>query len=292
VKRNRVGSFIALAAFGAFGIAGAVADEMTVAPAAFITAPVSSRQWTGVYFGANGGYAWSSSVANYNPNDAAAQAGTCGGVGKGKCIPQADYMTRGPLAGGQIGYNWQINAMWLAGVETDYQWANLTGRGISPFHLGNVGSTTTISNAVVNPTINSFGTLRLRMGVIPANPVLLYGTGGLAFGQVNENLTILSPAPGSLSTGGFSYVCVVGNPACFAGASSKTLVGWTLGGGGEVALTTNLTLKTELLYVDLGVPKVSTVAQTAAAGTAPSSFSAALSPAGFLVLRGGLNFRF
>jgi outer membrane immunogenic protein len=281
-----------LVVFAAFGITGAAADELTVAPAAFITAPVSSRQWTGIYFGANGGYGWVSSVATFNPDDPAAEAGTCGGVGKGKCIPPADFMTRGPLAGGQIGYNWQINAVWLAGVEADYQWANLTGQGTSPFHLGNVGSTATVSNAVVDQAIKSFGTLRLRIGVIPANPVLLYGTGGLAYGQVNENLSIQSPAPGSLSMGGFSYVCVAGNPACFAGSSSKTAVGWTLGGGGEVALTTNLTLKAELLYVDLGVPKGTVAAQTAAAGTAPSSFSTVLSPAGFIVFRGGLNFKF
>jgi outer membrane immunogenic protein len=290
VGKHRVGGFIALVAFGAFGVTGARADELTAAPAAFITAPMSSLQWTGVYAGVDAGYGWASSSATYTPDDSASRAGTSG-VGKGTGIPFGDYLTRGPLAGGQIGYNWQINALWLTGVEADYQWAGLSGEGISPFHLGNVGAAGPSSDAVVEQAVKSFGTLRLRMGVVPYNPVVIYATGGLAFGQVSENLRILTAGSGSLSAGGFSYVCVVGNP-CFSGSSSTTMVGWTLGTGGEFALTTNLTFKTELLFVDLGVPKANLVAQNTVPGTAPSSFFAMLSPVGFLVLRGGLNFKF
>jgi hypothetical protein len=70
VKKNRVCRVIALfVLFGAFGAAGAAADEMTVAPAAFITAPTGQFQWTGFYVGANGGYGWSSSSVTYSPND-------------------------------------------------------------------------------------------------------------------------------------------------------------------------------------------------------------------------------
>jgi hypothetical protein len=138
VKKNCVCGVTALLVFGVLYVAEAVADEMTMAPAAFITSPASSLAWTGFYIGGNGGFGWSSSSVSYSPNDAAAQAGTCGGVGKGKCIPSADYSTVGALAGGQVGFNWQINSVWLTGVEADYQWANLTGLGVSPFHLGNV----------------------------------------------------------------------------------------------------------------------------------------------------------
>jgi hypothetical protein len=48
----------------------------------------------------------------------------------------------------------------------------------------------------------------------------------------------------------------------FFGASSGTLVGRTVGGDGEFALTSNLTFKAEILYVDLGIPKETAVAQT------------------------------
>jgi len=68
-------------------------------------------------------------------------------------------------------------------------------------------------------------------------------------------------------------------------------VGWTLGGGAEFALTSNLTLKGEVLYVDLGSYSA-TVATTNAGGGKPASFSALLAPVGFVVGRGGLNWRF
>jgi len=291
VGKNRVGGFIAFVLLGAFGVAGARADEMTSAPAAFITAPTSALQWTGVYFGADAGYGSGRPSAVYTANDRAALSGTSG-VGKGTGIPFGDFSMNGALAGGQVGYNWQINALWLTGVEADYQWADLSGQGISPFHLGNVGGAGATSAAVIDQSVKSFGTLRLRMGVVPYNPVIVYVTSGLAFGQVADNATIMTSGPGTLSSGGFSYSCVAGNHTCFAGSSSSTMVGWTAGGGGEFALTTNLTFKAELLFVDLGVPKVTTVAQTTVPGTAPSSFLATLSPAGFFVLRAGLNFRF
>jgi len=267
--------------------AGALADEMTVAPSAFVTAPVTSLPWTGVYVGANGGYGWANSSVSYTANDTAAQQGTCGGVGHGTCIPLAGFTERGALAGGQLGFNWQINSHWLTGVEADYQWADIAGAGTSAFHLGNVGTTSMFANE----TIKSFGTVRARMGVIIANPLLLYGTGGLAFGRVGETFSSTSAGSGSVSSGGFSYVCTAGGPACFAGTSSKTMLGWTAGAGAEYAITSHLTLKTEILYVDLGAPSGTVVAQSPAARTTASSFMASFSP-GFALARGGLNFRF
>jgi outer membrane immunogenic protein len=288
--KNRVCAVVALVLCGAFGTSGAVAEEMTVAPAAFITSPASRLPWTGFYIGGNGGFGWDRANVSYAANDAAAQAGTCGG-GIKKCIPQATFSTSGPLAGGQAGFNWQMNSMWLIGMEADYQWADLAGNGASFSHLG-IGAGGPINlNMMANQTINSFGTVRARTGAILANLLLLYGTGGLAFGRINETVNGVAGGTGSLAQGGFSYSCVAGT-TCFAGSSSKMMVGWTVGGGVESALTSNLTLKGELLYVDLSVPRATVVAQNTTAGTSPASFIASFSPAGFLVVRGGLNVRF
>jgi len=56
--------------------------------------------------------------------------------------------------------------------------------------------------------------------------ILIYGTGGGAFGNVQAGST------GSFDTG--------------------TQIGWTVGAGVEFAFTPNLTGKVEYLYVDLG----------------------------------------
>jgi outer membrane immunogenic protein len=82
--------------------------------------------------------------------------------------------------------------------------------------------------------------------------MLLYGTGGLAFGGVkvsgsgaaNISLTACIVGIGCIPTGSAS--------GAFAFSQSETKAGWTLGAGVEGALTGNWTWKAEYLYLDLG----------------------------------------
>jgi outer membrane immunogenic protein len=284
-------SIACIAAFLAFEMTGAMAEEMAVPPSQFITARVPFLAWTGFYAGINGGFAWGNSSVAFAANDPAAFAGTCGGgAPKGQCIPSVDFRRDGPLAGGQVGYNWQVNSQWLVGAEADYQWSNLDGSVSSSFRLGNVGAT----NMVASQTVNSFGTVRARAGVVLTPPLLLYGTGGFAFGQVHENLSVPAVTTGGLPpppAGGFSYACTIGT-ACFAGAASQTLFGWSAGAGAEYAITSSLIFRTELLYVHLSPPTVTATATAAAAGTAPASIAASFSSVYFAVMRAGLNYKF
>ena len=282
-------SLACIAALLAFGMTGAMAEEMAVPPSQYITARVPYLAWTGFYLGINGGFAWGNSSVAFAANDPAAQAGTCGGGGapKGQCINSVDFRRDGAVAGGQAGFNWQVNSQWLVGAEADYQWSNLDGSVNSAFRLGNVGAT----NMVASQTVDSFGTVRARAGALLAPPLLLYGTGGLAFGQVHENLRVPAVATNFLSVGGFSYACTLGT-ACFAGAASQTLFGWSAGAGAEYAITSNLIFRTELLYVHLSPPTVTATATAVAAGTAPASFAAGFSSVYFAVMRAGLNYKF
>jgi outer membrane immunogenic protein len=70
-----------------------------------------------------------------------------------------------------------------------------------------------------------FGTLRGRVGYA-VNNILLYGTAGLAYGNLQVEL------------GGLE--------------ENKTRVGWTAGLGMEVGFTPNWSAKVEYLYMDLG----------------------------------------
>ena len=80
-----------------------------------------------------------------------------------------------------------------------------------------------------------FGTLRGRIGYLPTQRVVLYGTGGLAYGAFRTNF----------SNG------VVGIGAG-TGSTDHSKVGWTIGAGAEAALDQHWSVKIEYLYVDLG----------------------------------------
>lgn len=279
-----------IGAWFALGMSIAAAEELPFPPAAFVTTPAPYLDWSGIYVGINAGYGWGDSSVNYSPNDPAAMAGTCGGVGRGTCLISTDFLRGGPVAGGQIGFNWQPSALWLVGLEADYQWSGMSATADSPpFRLGNVGT----ARAVADQSVGSFGTLRARMGAIVAQSLLLYGTAGLAIGQVSEQVTIPNAFAGTgVTAGGFSYLCTAGGPACFAGSSSRTQFGWSGGAGAEYALTTHLTLKAELLYVDLGPARISAAAPSTVPGTTPASFAAAFPAVNFAIVRGGFNLRF
>lgn len=113
------------------------------------------------------------------------------------------------FAGGvQAGYNWQSN-QFVFGGEADIQFSGADDT-FAPWKFSNPW----------------FGTLRGRAG-FAMNNILIYATGGLAYGSVRVKNT-------------------------FTGADeSKLHPGWVLGAGMEVALTTSWSARAEYLYVDL-----------------------------------------
>ena len=75
------------------------------------------------------------------------------------------------------------------------------------------------------------GSVRGRLGVA-FDRVLVYGTGGVAFGDLRNNYI-------NLATGGFD-------------SFSHTRVGYTVGGGVEYAFTNNISARVEYRYTDFG----------------------------------------
>jgi outer membrane immunogenic protein len=214
-----VGCISAVAFCGAPALA---ADMAVKAPPMAAPAPVFS--WTGFYVGGNAGYGWKDPTVSYSPNDAIAFDGTCGGgIFGGTCIPPASFNIGGALGGIQAGYNWQLNQQWIAGVEGDFDRSGIKGTGTSGFILGSF--TPAPSSFVASEEIKWFGTIRARLGWLPTNSLLVYGTGGLAYGHIDQNATLNSVATTNLFTvGQFGYFCVAG-PNCFVGSTSQTLIG-------------------------------------------------------------------
>jgi outer membrane immunogenic protein len=145
-------------------------------------------------------------------------------------------------------------------------------------------------------TIESFGTIRGRLGYLPTPSLLLYGTGGLAYGKVSANASMTSPAllgTAADVSSGFAFACIDAT-TCFNGSSSRVMVGWTAGAGTEFAITDNFTAKLEYMYVNLGdAHSFNTTATDNFGGAgAPSSFAVGLGAMSFNVVRLGLNYKF
>ena len=176
-------------------------------------------------------------------------------------------------AGGQIGYNYQSGYM-VAGVESDLSYADLR-KADSATGAWYIGGTLTTQIAT---KLDWFGTVRARLGVLPAGNFLLNATGGLAYGNV-ETATTGSNLPAMYCVGAFVY--------CAAGSTAGVSAGWTAGGGLEYAFAHHWTVKAKYLYLDLGNRSVTFPDLDNPGGllTATTSFKAHIA-------RGGLNYRF
>lgn len=288
-------AMIAAASTLALSQFAAAADLPVKAPPAAVVA----TSWTGFYVGANGGYAWQDPTVTFTPDDYLSNLVTCSHAAGGTCAQPTSFDIKGGFGGLQVGFNWQVNRNWLVGIEADYDWSHIRGSAVSPnFFMGSsLGGPIGVSSFQVAQKVTSFGTVRARVGYLWTDKVLVFATGGFAYGRVSELAALNSQPTLGFASGGFSIACSTG-PNCFLGASSRMHTGWTAGGGFEYAVWHNVSVKAEYLYVNLhdagGGDSFNVVGQppTGFPGTAASSFTAAFSETAFHIVRGGLNWRF
>jgi outer membrane immunogenic protein len=268
----------------ALSMTGAQAADMATRPI-YTKAPIANvAGWTGFYAGVNVGYGSRDPSVTYTANDSNI-AGNLPGL-----PATANYDIRGALGGGQIGYNWQLSTSWLVGIEADIGASNIKGTAVANFALPNIGPAIP-AVATNTQSVDWFGTVRGRVGWLPTDRLLLFGTGGFAYGGIKESSTLALGSGTSRDDGVFGFVCTAGN-TCFLGSSSRTATGWTAGGGFEFAVWRNFTFKAEYLYVNLGGSNLNVRALTAPFGTQPSSLNASFSDVNFNILRVGANYRF
>ena len=161
--------------------------------------PPPVYSWTGLYWGVNVGYSWGQAKDEVSLL----------GVGTFSESQKVD----GVIGGFQSGYNYQFG-QWVWGWETDFQASGQKGGSTLQITALPVTTLTT------DHKLTWFGTSRTRLGVLWSPNVLLYGTAGVAYGQVKDTATLT--APGASVTGTFK----------------DTKAGWTA--------------KLEYLYIDLG----------------------------------------
>ena len=281
MRRFQCALLAAVAAIG-FGSLASAADMPVKARAAPIAAP--NYDWSGFYFGANAGGAWGSNSVAYTPNDPlSAFLFVSAGA-----PPDASFRTSGVIGGLQLGYNWQLSPNWLLGAEADIDWSGVRGSATT----GGIVTAIPFANTA-EEKIKWFGTVRARLGYLPAPNLLAFVTGGLAYGQVEHTGTYTTSAPfGGSGPGGISFECSPAGAPCFAGSSSTVAGGWTLGGGLEYALSRNWTLRGEYLYISLRGNSVTETAPTPFPGDTPSAFTASFGRTNLNIARAAINYRF
>jgi outer membrane immunogenic protein len=233
--------------------------------------PPPPLTWTGFYVGLNAGGLWSnnSSINNVAYGLYNAPGYPTFGTGNLAALSATGNITgssnSGFIGGGQIGYNWQVGNVgglgfgsgFVTGIEADIQGiAGSTGQG--NFFGAALGpaivtpppaftySPVTIARARQN--LSYIGTVRGRLGFLAMPTLLVYGTGGLAYGGANLNVAYATAdTSGIFGAGGAST------------SYANTQVGWTAGGGLEWMVVPNWSVKAEYLYYDLGSVQASTV---------------------------------
>jgi outer membrane immunogenic protein len=206
-------------------------------------------------------------------------------------VAPVSFDNKGAFGGVQIGYNLQLNRNWLVGVETDFNASDIKGQG-SSVSLVDVSGITQQFSASQN--IDWFGTVRARAGWLATDALLLYGTGGLAYGKVEERVNYGFNVVAIATQGTQQFTCPAGFGQCVYGTSDRIAAGWTAGAGGEYRVPgTNASFKVEYLFVDLGKGNTVTAnALSVTPGLTGSSISAAYTETQFHTVKLGLNWHF
>jgi outer membrane immunogenic protein len=256
ISKRILYAFSAVSAFYWIGAASG-ADMPVKAP---MVAPVVAYNWSGFYIGGNVGGGWGNdrSVVLNPQNIASGHLLLIAGLGTGPIgsvtpLPVGIGHSSGFIGGGQIGYNFQFSPKWVIGIEADLDGADVRGSATIP-QIG--GDPLNHTNLVASRRLDWFGTVRGRLGITPFDRLLIYGTGGLAFGEEKgtaslNNLDAFTFATGFHRADGSSIDCFAASP-CAAGSGSRTSAGWAVGAGFEYAFWNNLSIKAEYLHLELG----------------------------------------
>lgn len=272
--------------------------------------PVISRPsspWNGFYAGLNSGYNFGTNgnVLSQNLADAWRDPFTgdalVPGIAALSMGVQAPNTQSGFIGGGQIGYNYHYAPNIVLGVEVDLQGAGVrgasSGGGAAADGLSHPDAlnTNSVGGSAIEAGVDWLGSVRGRAGYLISPTLLVFGTGGFAFGggYARVSQTALENVALQSVTGQQTYLGT--NVWVGEGNQTRSLTGWTAGGGVEWMFTPNWSLKAEALYWDMGRKNVQTVASGAGLATLGGknlvSGQAGVNFSG-VIARAGVNYHF
>jgi outer membrane immunogenic protein len=180
----------------ALAAGSALAAWSALAPAA-LAGQAGPGHWAGWYIGGHGG----------------------GGSGD---LDGVDQSLSGAAVGGHAGYNWQADRI-VVGIEADLSWTNYDlsiQQKLGAFQFKSDASHDFLTS------------LRLRAGYTFGD-LMVYGTGGLAYTEIDTSISLTGPGSNSFQ-------------------SDTSNVSGVIGGVGlEYAIAPNVTLRGEALWFDL-----------------------------------------
>jgi outer membrane immunogenic protein len=186
--------------------------------------PLPGISWTGIYVGGHAGYAWSDAHWLTNHVDG---VGPClNGNFITPCDP-VDSKTSGFAGGGQVGGRWQTGA-WVFGVEGTWTGVDLVDTRTSVLLPGQLNYYTKIRD-----TYTATGQVGYAW-----NRSLVYVKGGYAGARLALNSITV--------------------PGGTTGPVNVNANGWTIGGGFEYSVTSNLSLGIEYNHLRLDADDVAT----------------------------------
>lgn len=133
----------------------------------------------------------------------------------------------GFAAGVSIGYNWQCGQA-VFGLEADWSWT-----GVDRTRTYDIAGLFPLADN--HRSVDWVAMLRTKTGIAVGERLMLYVTGGLAFGNVTNRVDVPLLALIPL------------DPTIFN--QDEVRWGWTIGAGSEWAITDRISLKTETSYV-------------------------------------------
>lgn len=142
--------------------------------------------------------------------------------------------------GANIGYSFQALNGLVFGLDADINAADRSASSMGLIQLGSCPGqwASCLSVGAVDTSMNWYGTVRGTVGQAIGN-LLIYGTGGLAFADVESTISSQAKLLG--------YTLYNGSQS-----TSGVRTGWTVGGGAAIAINPRVSVKLEYLHTDLG----------------------------------------
>lgn len=173
----------------------------------------------------------------------------------------------GAVGGAQFGFNYRMGAV-VIGAETDLSATRLGGSESVSANPGTQFTTRSSSELAM------LGTVRMRAGVVLGD-FLIYGSGGYAYGLVEQKGSIL---PDNLQT-----------TSAASGSRSGLLSGWAFGGGVEYAIAPGISVRLDYMHYELGGKRLLLQDFT---GLAPGQYASMRTRMAGDIVKAGFNFGF